>query len=98
MSHTSIDLQFADALGRAHHAHVLTTDGLGWHVHASLEGHSFDKHCGSWQAVERTLNWLRRHAHEPAPIPAASSWSQLAPAAAGNGGDHVTSHQARTAG
>ena len=78
MSHTSIDLQFADVLGRAHHAHVLTTDGRGWHVHASLEGRSFDKDCGSWERVERTLNWLRRHAHEPNPNAAASSWSRVA--------------------
>lgn len=69
MSQTHIDLQFSDALGRAHHLEVLTIDGRGWHLHAALGGRSFDKHCASWQGVERTLNWLRRHAHETATVP-----------------------------
>ena len=66
MSQTHIDLQFSDALGAAHHVEVLSIDGRGWHLHAALAGWNFDKHCGSWQGVERTLNWLRRHAHETA--------------------------------
>lgn len=69
MSQTHINLQFSDALGRAHQVEVLTIDGRGWHLHAALADRTFDKHCGSWQGVERTLNWLRRHAHETATVP-----------------------------
>ena len=39
----------------------------GWIVQTSVEGQHFSRHCGSWQGVERTLFWLRRHAHETAP-------------------------------
>ena len=69
VSQTHIDLQFSDTLGRAHHLEVLTINGRGWHLHAALADRNFDKHCGSWQGVERTLNWLRRHAHETATVP-----------------------------
>ncbi len=39
----------------------------GWLVQTSVEGQHFSRHCGSWQGVERTLFWLRRHAHENSP-------------------------------
>lgn len=81
MFHTNIDLQFSDALGRAHHVKVLTIDGRGWHLHAALAGQNFDKHCGNWQGVERTLNWLRRHAHEAAPLPTRAITHQVVRAA-----------------
>ena len=43
----------------------MTADG--WLVQTSVEGQRFTRHCGNWQGVERTLFWLTRHAHEPAP-------------------------------
>lgn len=64
MPQTNIDLHFADALGRARVLHAVVSDG-GWSLHASIEGATFTKRCDSWQAVERTLTWLRRHAHVP---------------------------------
>ena len=70
MPYTPIDLHFADAEGRDRVLHAVTMDGHGWHVHASLEGGTtFARHCHSWQGVERTMGWLRRHAHENSPAP-----------------------------
>jgi len=79
--HTNIDLNISDALGRSHHVEVLTIDGRGWHLHTALAGRPFDKHCSNWEGVERTLNWLRRHAHESAPAPATTPLSRAVRAA-----------------
>lgn len=46
-------------------AGMTATDG--WLVETSVEGQAFTRHCGNWQAVERTLHWLRLHAHEHTP-------------------------------
>ena len=35
-----------------------------WTLRASIDGRPFTRECHSWQGVERTLTWLRRHAHE----------------------------------
>ena len=59
------NLHFSDLHGRAHVVRVLTCDGHGWHLHTRVDGQAFSKHCHNWQAVERTLTWLRHHCHEP---------------------------------
>jgi hypothetical protein len=73
VSLTNFDLHFADFTGREHVVRVASTDGLDWHLRASIDGRLFSKHCATWQGVERTLHWLRLHAHEPLP-------GELAPA------------------
>lgn len=64
MSYTPVDLHFLDERGEDHVVHVATTDGHGWHVRISLGEETITRHCASWQSVERTVSWLRRHAHE----------------------------------
>lgn len=59
------NLHFSDLNGRAYVVRVLTADGHDWHLHTTIDGQSFSKHCHNWQAVERTLTWLRHHCHEP---------------------------------
>jgi hypothetical protein len=44
-------------------------DTGAWTVHATLDGDSFSRQCDGWQAVERTVFWLR-HAHLLRPRPA----------------------------
>lgn len=46
--------------------HVVTADGHGWHVRISIGEETITRHCASWQSVERTVSWLRRHAHQSA--------------------------------
>jgi hypothetical protein len=62
------DLHFADVTGRAHVVRVVTADGHDWHLHATIDGRTFSKHCHDWQSVERMLTWLRHHSHEPLEI------------------------------
>ena len=66
VANTYIDLRFTDARGREQAARAIT-DPEGWIVEASLNGEQFWRRCRRWQAVERTLLWLRRHAHEAQP-------------------------------
>ncbi|HEX6162493.1 MAG TPA: hypothetical protein VFZ31_03950 [Vicinamibacterales bacterium] len=66
------NLHFSDLHGRAHVVRVLTADGHDWHLHTTIDGQSFSKHCHNWQAVERTLTWLRNHCHEPLTCDAAA--------------------------
>lgn len=70
VAHTHLELQFLDFLGHAHRVRVVVADGHGWHLHVTINGAPFSKRCHDWQAVERTMAWLRRHAHEPLPIDA----------------------------
>ena len=65
VNETSINLYFADALGRPQLANARLVDGHTWQVMSRVSGHTFSRECGSWQGVERTLFWLRRHGHEP---------------------------------
>ena len=73
MNSIPIDFTFTDANGRDHVLRAVTLDGREWHLHAALDGRTFTRRCTDWQRVERTLRWLRAHAHEPAATPAASS-------------------------
>ena len=67
MTSTYVDLRFTDARGRQHLVRAGTTDPGGWVVEGSLDGQPFAKHCDRWQSVERTVFWLRRHAHDQPP-------------------------------
>jgi hypothetical protein len=82
VSNTPVDLRFCDVAGHDHVLHATTPDGHGWHVRAFLARGIFTRHCHSWQAVERTVSWLRRHAHENVPArqsgPAAPTAAVLA--------------------
>lgn len=82
MSNTPVDLHFCDVAGHDRVLHTMTTDGHGWHLRALLARGMFTRHCHSWQAVERTVNLLHRHAHENVPArqssPAASVAAMLA--------------------
>jgi hypothetical protein len=62
VSNTPVDLHFCDVAGHDRVLHTMTTDGHGWHLRALLARGMFTRHCHSWQAVERTVNWLHRHA------------------------------------
>ena len=64
METTLNHLKFRDLNGRSHVVRVLTADGHDWHLETTIEGRPFSKHCHNWQAVERTLTWLRHHGHE----------------------------------
>ena len=65
MNETSVTLYFHDALGRRQRANARLLDGHTWQVVSEVSGRSFSRECWSWQGVERTLTWLRRHGHEP---------------------------------
>jgi hypothetical protein len=62
---TNLEVQLSDCLGDSHRVRVVNADDLGWRLHATIRGTPFSKRCHDWQSVERTLSWLRRHAHEP---------------------------------
>lgn len=64
LNESSVTLYFHDALGRKQRAHARLIDGHTWQVFSEVEGRAFLRQCGSWQGVERTLNFLRRHGHE----------------------------------
>ena len=76
MTSTHVDLRVNGALGREYLARAVMGPG-GWRVEARLDGRSFSKRCGSWQAVERTVHWRRRHVDDQ---PAAHPWSAIAAA------------------
>lgn len=65
MAGTNVDLHFCDLTDRAHVVRARTLDGHDWHLSADINGFRFTKHCNNWDSVERTVSWLRRHAHEP---------------------------------
>lgn len=65
MQQTSIEFQFQDVMQRPHVARAVSNGGHDWHLSTTIDGHVFTKRCSNWERVERTLSWLRRHAHEP---------------------------------
>ena len=67
MTSTYVDLRFTDASGRQQVVYATMRDSGVWDVRGIVAGHPFSRACDGWQAVERTVFWLRRHAHEPAP-------------------------------
>jgi hypothetical protein len=62
-------LQFIDSRGRQQVVYATMHDPGLWEVRGTVSGQPFARQCHGWQAVERTVVWLRRHAHEPAPTP-----------------------------
>lgn len=67
MTHTQVDIRFTDEAGRQHVMRAIMTAADGWLVQTPIDGQLFTRRCGSWQGVEHTLLWLRRHAHETSP-------------------------------
>ena len=63
MTHTPVVLNFADARGRRHLVEASVERDV-WSLRTSIDGRVFTRECHSWQGVERTLTWLRRHADE----------------------------------
>jgi hypothetical protein len=63
---TPVDLRFTDAQGRQRVVYAVMRDSGIWHIRGIVGDRQFSRECGRWQAVERTVLWLRRHAHEPA--------------------------------
>lgn len=80
MPYTPVDLRFSDASGCDHVLHAVTTNGHGWHVYTSFGTRAFARHCHSWQGVERTVSWLRRHAHEQSDTPVSRRAASMAAA------------------
>lgn len=80
MTSTYVDLRFTDARGREHVVYAAMRDSGGWDVRGIVGGRPFSRSCDGWQAVERTVFWLRRHAHEQ-PAPSASPFASVAAAA-----------------
>jgi hypothetical protein len=64
---TFVDLPFTDAKGRRRVVYAAMRDSGDWDVRGIVGGRLFSRQCDSWQGVERTVLWLRRHAHEPVP-------------------------------
>jgi hypothetical protein len=64
---TIVDLPFIDVRGRRQTVYATMRDSGVWELRGIVGGRSFTKECGSWQAVERTVSWLRRRSHEPVP-------------------------------
>jgi hypothetical protein len=60
-------LRFTDAQGRQQVVYAAMRDTGVWDVRGIVGGRPFSRECSGWQAVERTVFWLRRHAHEPTP-------------------------------
>lgn len=63
MTHIPVVLSFADARGRRHLVEASVERDV-WILRTSIDGRPFRRECHSWQAVERTLTWLERHALE----------------------------------
>src|SRR5688572_6313911 len=63
VTQTPLVLNFADARGRRHLVEASVERDV-WTLRTSIDGRPFTRECHSWQAVERTLTWLRRHAPE----------------------------------
>lgn len=64
---TYVDLRFTDARGREQVVYATMRNSGVWDVRGIVAGDPFSRACDRWQAVERTVFWLRRHAHESAP-------------------------------
>ena len=64
MTHTPVVLKFADARGHRHLIEASIERDV-WTLRTSIDGRLFTRECHSWQGVERTITWLRRHGHEP---------------------------------
>ena len=69
MTYTHVDLRFTDGEGRSQILRAEMDDQGDWLVQSSLGGRHFTRRCGNWQGVERTLTWLRSHAHHRLPDP-----------------------------
>lgn len=67
MTTTYVDLRFTDATGRQQVVYAAMRDSGVWDVRGIVGGRPFSRECSGWQAVERTVFWLRRHGHESAP-------------------------------
>lgn len=68
MTSTYVDLRFTDVRGRQQVVYAAMSESGVWDVRGIVGGQPFSRACDSWQAVERTVLWLRHHAHEqPAP-------------------------------
>jgi hypothetical protein len=65
---THVDLQYIDSRGSEQVVHAAVHDSGAWTIHATLDGDCFSRQCDGWQAVERTVFWLR-HAHSLRPRP-----------------------------
>lgn len=79
MTSTFLDLRFTDARGRQQVVYATIGDSGVWDVRGIVGGRPFSRACDGWQAVERTVLWLRRHAHEP-PAPSARPFASIAAA------------------
>jgi hypothetical protein len=62
---TIVDLRFTDTGGRQQVVYAVIRDSGVWDVRGIVGGRPFAAECDGWQAVERTILRLRRHAHEP---------------------------------
>jgi hypothetical protein len=67
VTQTYIDLRFTDVHGQRHIVYAGRRENGVWDVRGIVRGRQFSRECDRWQAVERTVFWLSRHAHEPAP-------------------------------
>ncbi len=61
---TQIDFRFTDTTGQQQVLQVTLTADSTWLVDVSIDGLPFRRVCHDWQSVERTLSWMRRHAHD----------------------------------
>jgi hypothetical protein len=59
MNNTVIDYEFTDCGGRSHVLRALNAEGDSWRLETRIDGRTFTRQCQDWQAVERTLSWLR---------------------------------------
>ena len=78
MVETAVVLHFSDACGRRHLAKAIA-QSRGWTLVASVDGRTYVRECDRWQNVERTLEWLARHAADTQAV-AASNERDLATA------------------
>src|SRR5687768_7181204 len=66
---TYVELRFTDARGRQQVVYAAMRDSGVWDVRGIVGDHPFSRACDGWQAVERTVFWLQRHAHEQPAAP-----------------------------
>ena len=62
MNPTHMDFEVTDVRGCAYLLRAVNVEDGEWHLKASVDGRTFTHRCKNWQAVERTLRWLRARA------------------------------------
>jgi hypothetical protein len=60
-----MNFEITDVRGRKHALRAVNVEGGEWRLQTCIDGREFSHRCRDWQAVERTLRWLRARPVDP---------------------------------